>query len=201
MKAGIIFTILLCFFYLPVVFSSASEETLVFLRHGEKYRDHAGQLNCQGFNRSLKLPARLITLFSKPDYIFAPNPNMKMRGFSYTRPLATILPTAIKYNFPINTDYGYHETQALAKELLSNKYQSSLIFLAWSHGGIVKIVRQLCDMSVNKCDSKKVPEWTTNDYDSLYILKLKRLPAHGIQATFDSSKKEGLNELRPECAF
>ncbi len=32
-------------------------ETLVFVRHGEKPAQGYGQLNCQGLNRALALPA------------------------------------------------------------------------------------------------------------------------------------------------
>lgn len=37
-----------------------SEQTLVFIRHGEKPNNDSGQLSCQGLNRALALPNNLI---------------------------------------------------------------------------------------------------------------------------------------------
>jgi len=39
-----------------------AEETIVFMRHGEKPSDGYGQLTCQGFNRSLAIPTVLTKL-------------------------------------------------------------------------------------------------------------------------------------------
>ena len=42
-----------------ILFSDAGSatETIVFVRHGEKPANGLGQLDCQGFNRALALPA------------------------------------------------------------------------------------------------------------------------------------------------
>src|SRR5207237_291004 len=51
-----------------------AEETIVFLRHGEKPSGGYGQLTCQGFNRSLALPAVLLAKYGRPNILYAPNP-------------------------------------------------------------------------------------------------------------------------------
>ena len=69
-------------------------ETIVLVRHGEKPADGLGQLNCQGLNRALALPAVIEKLFGRPDAIFAPDPAQSKedygRLYNYVRPLATI---------------------------------------------------------------------------------------------------------------
>src|ERR1700733_10981298 len=92
--------------------SGTAVETIVFLRHGEKPLKEIGQLNCQGLNRALALPHVLASKFGKPDYIFAPSASRDSKvgggaGYNYLRPLATIEPTAIELDMPVNTDFGY----------------------------------------------------------------------------------------------
>ena len=54
--------------------AAAAEETIVFVRHGEKPAAGLGQLDCGGLNRSLKLPAVSNAMFGKPKAILAPDP-------------------------------------------------------------------------------------------------------------------------------
>jgi hypothetical protein len=56
----------------------APVETLVFVRHGEKPKPGLGLLTCKGLNRALKLPQFFADNFAKPDYIFAPDPSVKV---------------------------------------------------------------------------------------------------------------------------
>ena len=90
-----------------------AEETLVFLRHAEKPAAGLGQLTCQGLNRALALPTVLIGRYGMPDFVYAPNPNVKMidsgQSYYYVRPLATIEPTAIRAGKSVNTKYGFSE--------------------------------------------------------------------------------------------
>ncbi|HKN29694.1 MAG TPA: hypothetical protein VJY34_18125, partial [Roseiarcus sp.] len=46
--------------------AAAAEETIVFVRHGEKPAAGLGQLDCRGLNRSLELPAVINAMFGKP---------------------------------------------------------------------------------------------------------------------------------------
>jgi len=92
-------------------------ETIVFVRHGEKPAGGFGQLDCQGLNRALALPAVIAAKFGKPDAIYAPNPSMQKKDdgalYDYVRPLATIEPTAIQYGMPVNTTYGFAQYDEL----------------------------------------------------------------------------------------
>ncbi len=88
----------------------AATQTIVLLRHGEKPALGLGQLNCQGLNRALAIPAVIAKQFGKPDSIFAPDPAQAIseNGQSYyVRPLATIEPTAIAFGLPVDTSIGY----------------------------------------------------------------------------------------------
>src|SRR5580658_9345545 len=54
--------------------SSPQVETIICIRHGEKPADGIGNLDPQGLNRALALPAVLLARYGKPSYIFAPDP-------------------------------------------------------------------------------------------------------------------------------
>lgn len=168
-------TALLCVFFILSVTNfyaqaeSSSIETIVFLRHGEKPFFDFGQLTCQGMNRALALPKLLVEKYGSPDYIFAPNPYWD--GFYYyVRALITIEPTAISLNKPVQTDYQYFYDEAFSKELLLPKYHQSLLFVAWEHVYIVKIVKNI--MVALNADPNLIPDWPETEYDSLYILKI-----------------------------
>ena len=87
--------------------SLQAEETIVFFRHGEKPSGGLGQLTCQGLNRALALPDVLRRKFGTPDYLYAPNPAVKISdpagSFYYVRPLATIEPVAIRAGRSVNS--------------------------------------------------------------------------------------------------
>jgi hypothetical protein len=107
-------------------------ETIVFVRHGEKPLAGLGQLTCQGLNRALALPNELITKFGKPNNIYAPNPTGKVDGpannFDYVRPLATIEPTAIRLEMPVNCDFRFDNIEALEKRVAEPEPQRSVAF-------------------------------------------------------------------------
>jgi hypothetical protein len=174
-------------------------ETVVFLRHGEKPNTEIGQLSCQGLNRALALPRILTSKFGKPDYIFAPATTRmaKMGGgaFNYLRPLATIEPTAIELGLPVNTDFGYSDIEGLRSELTRKKYQNALIFVAWEHYELAKVVKQL--VSEFGGDSNEVPDWKGKDFDSLYIVRIAGRDA--IKSVSFTQDHEGLFNLSTDC--
>lgn len=181
--------------------ASAQTETLVFVRHGEKPAKGYGQLNCQGLNRAMALPAVIAAKFGKPSAIYAPNPSIQKRDagvlYDYVRPLATIEPTAIEFGLPVNTDYGYSSIEALEQELVNPNLAGKLIVTAWEHAQIEalarKILRQYGD------GTPKVPYWPSSDFDSIYIVKLD-WSAQGTapRATF-TLDHEGLNGRSSDC--
>ncbi|MGZ9713759.1 histidine phosphatase family protein [Glaciimonas sp. GNP009] len=191
-------TLLFLFFCTNVL----ADETIVFIRHGEKPESEFGQLNCQGLNRSLALPANLINKFGKPDAIFAPNPNptalQKESGkiFFYVRPLATIEPTAVRLGLPINLQFGIKDSADLQAALLSPNYKNAVIFVAWEHTWAQKIVQSLVE-SMDKNEAAKVPLWDRGDFDSIYVVRITG-EAADRRVTF-SLDKQGLNGLPNSC--
>ena len=80
--------------------AASAQQTIVFVRHAEKPSSGLGNLSCQGLNRALALPNVLLARFGTPDFLYAPDPSVKISdaagSFYYVRPLATLEPTAIR---------------------------------------------------------------------------------------------------------
>src|SRR5690349_2048689 len=162
---------------IPLMLATATvavraEQTIVFFRHGEKPSGGLGQLTCQGLNRALALPSVLLSRFGTPDYLYAPNPAVKMSdpagSFFYVRPLATIEPTAIRAGRSVNTNYGYSDVGGLQKILVTSSKANSTIFVSWEHAYLVKVVQNIINAYGN---GQTVPAWTSGDYDSLYVVR------------------------------
>ncbi len=150
-----------------------ASQTIVFFRHGEKPSGGLGQLTCQGLNRALALPSVLLSRYGKPDFLYAPNPNVKMTdpagSFYYVRPLATIEPTAIRAGKSVNTHYGYNEIASLQSLLVTPAKADTTIFVAWEHQYLVKVVQSIM---AKYGAGTSVPAWTSGDYDSLYVVEI-----------------------------
>jgi len=179
-------------------------ETIVLIRHGEKPAGGLGQLSCRGLYRSLKLPPKLIGLYGKPDYIYAPNPNVKMsdyhilQTYSYLRPLATIEPTAIRLGMPVNTEIGYNQIDKLQQELLQPSLDHKLIFVAWEHYYLHKFAKQMLETCGG--NSAQVPHWKDSDYDTIYILHVTQSCKNGAPPATFKTQKEGLDDkLKDTC--
>ena len=175
-----------------------AEQTIVFLRHGEKPSGGLGQITCQGLNRALALPSVLLSKFGKPDYLYAPNPAVKISdpagSFFYVRPLATIEPTAVRAGVSINTGYGYNDIASVQSLLIKSSKANSTIFVAWEHAYLVKLVQSI----MNKYGGgQTVPAWTTGDYDSLYVVRVT-YSTNGITARFERDS-EDLNGQPTSC--
>jgi len=152
------------------------QQTIVFTRHAEKPAAGLGLIDCQGLNRALALPRVLATKFGRPDVIFAPDPHQQVRDdghdYNYVRPLATIVPTAVQFERPITTSFGFKDIAGLGRELTKRRYHDKLVFVAWEHALLVKLVRQLVvDMGGN---AAAVPDWAGSDFDGLYVLRITR---------------------------
>jgi hypothetical protein len=174
-------------------------ETLVFVRHGEKPAQGFGQLSCQGLNRSLALPAVIAAKFGKPDAIFAPDPGQQKNDgghpYYYVRPLATIEPTAIQFQMPVQTPYGIAQIDQLGTALLDPAYRNKLVVVAWEHTEIEKLVRQI--VSAHGGNAADVPKWHGDDFDSIYIVKLD-WQGGSARATFQHGL-EGLDGRSADC--
>lgn len=187
MHGGYIFMLaLIVLFFVPSINASAQEfqsagsqspvETLVMIRHGESAVGGLGQLDCQGLNRSLALPDVLLSRFGKPDYIYAPNPSEQLNEsgtlYSYVRPLATIEPTAIRADLPVNTQIGESHIAQLQKELTQPGYANAHIFVAWEHVMLNKFAQNL--MKAYGADPSVIPPWPGSDFDTIYVFQITR---------------------------
>lgn len=124
---------------------AATTETIILIRHGEKPKGGMGQLSCRGLNRSLKLPAVIAKDFGKPDAIFAPDPAKEKKdsgiSYAYNRPLATVEPTAIRFQMPVDTRFGYDEIGKLQVALEQLQYSNATILVGWEHKQLYKLAR------------------------------------------------------------
>jgi hypothetical protein len=177
--------------------SRSTMQTLVCLRHGEKPKGGLGQLTCRGLNRALALPKVLLEKYGTPQFIFAPNPTQKVDGnkYNYVRPLATIEPTAIRCGLPVNTQFGYREIQGLENELQKTNYLGATIFIAWEHGLLDQLAKNL--VKDNGGEPKQVPGWPENDYDTIFLIKITHSEkGNSVAFTIDH---ENLNGLSDDC--
>ena len=176
-----------------------STETIVFVRHGEKPDNGLGQLNCQGLNRALALPAIIAKNFGKPDAVFAPNPSAQKvddgETYDYVRPLATIEPAAIAFSLPVNTQFGLSDVKGLQDSFEQARYRNAFILVAWEHKYIEAIARAL--LTAHAADPAMVPEWQGHDFDSIYVVTIART-GDATKATF-ARKQEGLDGQPTAC--
>jgi len=189
-------------FFAPGASTSAKDtlETIVVVRHGEKPKDGLGQLTCQGLNRALKLPEYFAANFPPPDFIFAPDPSVKVmevhgdgHRYDYVRPLLTIGPTAIRAGVPIDTQIPYNQPRRLADTLLKSRYHDATVYVAWEHGNIVKLAKILLDRFGN---GDKVPRWDNSDYDTVFAFTIDW--SHSGTMKFEV-RKEGLGPMPESC--
>jgi hypothetical protein len=177
---------------------STGGETIVFLRHGEKPAGGYGQLTCQGLQRALALPSVLIGRYGRAQNIFAPNPLPKVSDsagdFDYVRALTAIEPTAIALGLPVNAEIGYSDVAGLRAALLDPALASSTVFVSWEHLRLVEVVQSIMDTYGS---GVTVPAWTSGDYDSLYVVRLRNVGGT-VTASFERDV-EGLNGVPTTC--
>lgn len=174
-------------------------QTIVLVRHGEKPAAGLGQIDCQGLNRALALPAVLTRLFGRPAAIFAPNPATKVRDpggvFDYVRPLATIEPTAIALGLPVDTSVGFTDVDGLQQRLGAPRLHDALVFVAWEHVRIVTVARSL--LARHNGDAAAVPVWQDDDFDSIYVVRIARRGGQA-SASFEHTR-QGLDNQPRHC--
>ena len=178
--------------------SARADQTIVFLRHGEKPSGGYGQITCQGLNRALALPDVLIAKYGKPNYIYAPNPVVKISdpagSFYYIRPLATIEPTAVRLGMNVWTKYGYNDIASLQAALITPTKANTIAFVAWEHLQLQKAVQNIMNAYGG---GAVVPAWVSGDFDSLYVVRVDYVGSM-ISAQFEIDH-EGLNGQPTSC--
>ena len=175
-----------------------AEQTIVFFRHGEKPSGGLGQLTCQGLNRALALPDVLLTRYGRPNFVYAPNPAVKISdaagSFYYVRPLATLEPTAIRAGRSVNTNYGFNNVAGLKAILIRPSKADTTIFVAWEHLYLVRIVQSIMN---SYGGGVPVRAWPSGDYDSLYVVRVN-YSSSGINARLELDS-EGLDGQSTTC--
>jgi hypothetical protein len=156
---------------------SDSVQRLVFIRHGEKPAQGLGLLSCRGLNRALKLPDYFSAHFPPPDYIFAPNPSVKVTEFhgdgqryDCVRPLLTIAPTAVRFGVPVDTQLPYNDPGLLADTLLAPRYRTATIYLGWEHIDLVEFTRVMFDRFGH---DDVVPHWPNSDFETVFVFTIR----------------------------
>ncbi|CAI1907422.1 histidine phosphatase family protein [Serratia proteamaculans] len=170
--------------------NALAQETLIFVRHGEKPANNSGQLTCKGLNRALALPDVLLSRYGKPDFIFAAGPKENKTGSSL-RALSTIMPTAVRVGLPIGIQFHADDIAGLQQELLSDKYQNARIFIAWEHKNLDKAVKNI--VAARGGDANSVPSWPGSDFDSVFVVTLDQGKVSFRQ------ESEGLTTLAETC--
>lgn len=175
-----------------------AEQTIVFMRHGEKPSGGYGQLTCQGLNRALALPDVLLGKFGTPTYLYAPNPAVQIAdsagAFYYVRPIATIEPTAIRTVRNVRTKYGYNDIASLEAALITPTKADSTIFVAWEHVYLQRVVQNIMN---HYGGGANVPAWISGDYDTLFVVRVQY--AGGTTTARFSLDREGLNGQPTAC--
>ncbi len=166
--------LLVIFFFLCA--QAQASETILLFRHGERSEAGMGQLTCQGLQRALALPDVLIAHYRTPRELLAPNPSELKpdRGvlYPYIRPLATIEPTAIRLEMPVNLQYSLSHYDLLASYLLNPSVQDATFFVVWEHHQIDAIAKLLIAPFDNAL-AQTVPHWPDKDFDSIYKITIE----------------------------
>ena len=177
----------------------ATVETIVLVRHGEKPALGLGQLDCQGLNRAVAVPAVIEQGVGKPTAIFAPDPAEQKddagRPYDYVRPLATIEPTAIAFGLPVDASIGVSHIEALQTKLDAPDYRNALVLVGWEHHYIVDLSRAI--VASHGGDSSLVPDWKGDDFDGIYVIRITRT-GQAATASFER-RQEGLDGQSAVC--
>lgn len=192
------FVCLAVFLLAVTAIDASADQTIVFLRHGEKPSGGYGQLTCQGLNRALALPDVLLAKYGKPTYLYAPNPAIQVPdpagNFYYVRPIATLEPTAIRAGMPMRTKYGWSDIASLEAALITSTKANSTVFVAWEHTQLQKVVQNIMNHYGGRA---VVPAWISGDYDTLFVVRVEYVGGT-ITARF-SKDREGLNGQPTTC--
>ncbi len=154
---------------------------VVIIRHGEK-PESGDNLDCQGLNRALRLPSVLHAKFGLPAHIYVPTMGIG-KSASHARMFETIVPFAVKYDLPINSEFEVDDYAGIAARVRS---KSGTVLLVWQHESIPPLAAQfgLADP----------PKWKKRDFDSIWVITF---PNGRASLSID---QEGLAPS-PTCAY
>ena len=104
--------------------------------------------------------------------------------------LATIEPTAIQLGLPVNTQVGFDDIARLQSVVTAPEYANSTIFIAWEHKYTYDFARQV--LRSYGMDPSHVPGWPTDDFETMYVLRITRAPGSPAPVVTFSVQQEGL---------
>ncbi|MBC7401004.1 MAG: histidine phosphatase family protein [Mucilaginibacter sp.] len=157
-----------------MAYSQNADLKIIIIRHGEK-PEKGSNLSCQGLNRALQLPELLHSRFGLPSAILVPTISTGDKTSS-ARMYQTIMPFAVKYGLPINSNYDEQDYKSVARDIRS---RSGTVLLVWEHKAIPHLVAAL---GINQ-----ELHWAADDFDSIWIVTYKNGTPHLALA------KEGLH--------
>ena len=129
---------------------------IIFIRHGEKPKT-GDNLNCQGLNRAMALPAVITGKFGIPAYCYVPSLGLDS-STKHARMFQTVTPLAVKYGLKINSSFGTKDSAGIAKDIL---LKHGTVLLVWNHNYIASIVHAIGI-------SNELLKWDDNDFDSIW---------------------------------
>jgi hypothetical protein len=163
-------------------------QSVYFVRHVEAHPNgifENGNYVCQGQWRALGANAALNKVMNgkKPDYVFTTNTTNIMDGsgtaYSYIRPALTVAPFAIQHDLPLTlAPFQWQDEIDLAQALFNpeapyfqHRKSGASILVGWEHVHIEKAVKYLLEtLYKNKKAADKLPEWSFEDYDTVWEL-------------------------------
>ena len=145
------------------IFAQVSNDALkiIIIRHGEKPKN-GDNLNCQGLNRAVLLPAVIISKFGIPTFSYVPSLSADS-ATKHARMFQTITPLAVKYNLVINSKFNGKDSAGVVGDILKRQ---GIVFVVWDHKSILPIVHAF---GINDVQLK----WNDDDFDSIWIISFK----------------------------
>ncbi|WP_316805408.1 histidine phosphatase family protein [Pedobacter nototheniae] len=156
------FPVFIVIVFLTLIFNASlrAQDNLkiILIRHAEKPAQ-GDNLNCQGLNRSMQLPAVIVKKFGLPNYVYVPNLNAT-KGTKRSRAFQTVLPLSIKYNLSINSSFDVEDSKGLVNDISAKK---GLVLVCWEHHELTKIMKAFGVKPTNL-------KWAENDFDGIWTI-------------------------------
>lgn len=155
---------------------------VIFIRHAEKSAK-GDNLSCQGFNRSIQLPALISSRYGIPDFTYVPAIGLG-DATKHSRMFQTVIPLGVKFNLVINSKFEEKDSVGIATDIMKKK---GIVLVVWEHKAISSLVHAIGIRNDGL-------QWADDDYDSIWIINIS-----GGIATM-KLEKENL-KLSSTCPF
>ena len=168
-------------------FEFDSNQTVYFVRHAEAHPNRGfenGNLVCQGEWRAIGADEVLFRKTGgKAQNLFSSNPADLIgcdSECSYVRPSLTLSPYAIRHRKTLMlASFQWNDAPTLAASLFTKNtpysekaFDHAVTLVSWEHGNIENAVKYLIGVLYGNPEAaKKIPEWSFDDYDTIWKLK------------------------------